>query len=334
MKPGGRAARTARRRPEGDFATGPVAVVGLGLIGGGMVRGLRAARPNREILVVEPDAETRAAVRRARLATEVLPEITAAIGAARVVVIATPLAAVDSVLARLATHIAPEALLTDVVGIKLPMAELVARHLPDIAYVGAHPMAGGARGGFANSRADMFRGSTVGISPGPRASAAQVAAIRALWRTLEANPVDLSAEDHDRAVALTSHLPYAIGLALDRLAADRTGAARLAGPSFHDMTKRVLFAPEVMAAVVASNPFIADTLRALAGECGRLADLIAARPAALVTEAVAARGRHLTAAARRANGAPAKSARAKPAFAKPAFAKPGLKKAGGALDQR
>ncbi len=276
-----------------DFIEGPVAVVGIGLIGGALVRGIRAARPSCEIIAVDPDRETRSAVRRARLAVEVLPDVTAEIGAARTIVIAAPVAALGGILDRLAVHMRSDALLSDVIGVKLVVAELIARRLPGVPYVGTHPMAGGARSGFANSRADTFRGSTVAISPGPHASPAQVRGIRGLWKAVGASPMDVTPEDHDRIVALTSHLPYLIGLSLARVAADRLGKVRLVGPSFHDVTKRVRFEPEIMAAVVANNPFIVQTLRQMAGELGRLADLISRDPGALVAEASNARGLHL-----------------------------------------
>jgi len=276
-----------------DFAEGPLAVVGMGLIGGALVRGIRAAQPRRDIIAVDPDAETRAAVRRARLGVQVVPEVGEAVGAARTIVVASPIAALGGILDRLGKHMRPDALLSDVIGVKVSVASLVARRLPGVAYVGAHPMAGGARGGFANSRADVFRESTVAISPGPKARPAHVRAIRALWEAVGARPIDLSAEDHDRSVAFTSHLPYLMGLSLARLTADRPGTARLAGPSFHDVTKRVSFEPNIMAAVVAHNPFMPDVLRDLAGEVLRLADLIDKDPAALVNEASAARLRHL-----------------------------------------
>jgi cyclohexadieny/prephenate dehydrogenase len=282
--------RSVRR--DGYF-DGPLAVVGIGLIGGALVRGLRAADPGREILAVDPDPDTREAVRRAELAVEVFPEITAAVGAARTVVLATPMAALGGSLDGLARHMHPEAVLSDAIGVKLPVASLVARRLPGVAYVGAHPIAGGAAGGFANSRADAFRGSTVTISPGPNARPVHVDAIQGLWEALGARPVRLSAEDHDREVAFTSHLPYLLGLALARLAAERPGTARVAGPSFRDLTKRVGFNPEIMGSVVANNPFVPDALRALAGEVLRLAGVIEADPPAFLAEAASIRGQHL-----------------------------------------
>ena len=276
-----------------DFIEGPLAIIGLGLIGGGLARAVRAAHPKFEIIAIDSDRAATAAVRRARIVTEVYPEIDRAIGLAKTIVIATPIAALPKILGGLATHMRPDALLSDVIGVKVAVADLVAHHLPAVSYVGAHPMAGGARSGFANSRADTFRGNAVVISPGPNASPAQVRQIRALWRGIGAHTIDLSPPDHDRSVALTSHLPYLIGICLARLASGGSRAGvRVAGPSFHDVTKRVRFDPEVMAAVVSHNPFMAKTLRDMAEQCRDLADLITDNPRALVKTARLARGRY------------------------------------------
>ncbi|HXJ23273.1 MAG TPA: prephenate dehydrogenase/arogenate dehydrogenase family protein [Polyangia bacterium] len=281
-----------RLRPS-EFRHGPLAIVGMGLIGGALAKAVRTADPDREIIAIDPDPSTRAAIRRLRLATKVVSGVDGTIEAARTIVVASPIAALGAILGRLAQHMRPDALLSDAIGVKLQVASLIARRLPSVAYVGAHPMAGGARGGFENSRDDLFRGSPVIISPGPNARPAHLQAVRGLWRAVGAYPIQMSAEDHDRGVALTSHLPYAVGLSLIRLAAERPAAFRLTGPSFHDVTKRVDFEPKIMAAVVASNPFIPDVLRQMAAKILRLADLIERNPADLLAEARRIRRTHL-----------------------------------------
>ncbi len=265
-------------------ALGPIGIVGLGLVGGSLAKALRRARPGTRLIAVEPQAAARRLARRQGLVELVLPRPTAALAQCRLVVLAMPISALEPVLGALRPHLAEDVLLTDTLAVKAPVRAAVARHLPGVAFVGAHPMAGGEHGGLEHSRAELFDGKPVVVS-GPPRLAREVAA---LWRAAGAEPVRLDADTHDRVVALTSHLPYLAALALVSLAARRP-RRHVAGRGFFDATRRADFAPEVMAASVARNPHAATAARALAAELRRLAGLLESGPETFVRHAAQVR---------------------------------------------
>ncbi len=273
-------------KPASDLPRPPYAIVGLGLLGGSMAKAART-RLGVDIVAVEVDEGTRNAALHDGNAQQALATAGPQLSQCGLVVVAVPFGALASVLASIAPHLAADALLTDLVGVKAPVAELVARLAPNASYIGSHPMAGGTQSGYQHSRADLFEGATIAVCP-PSLSSPNLAPLQQLWQRLGGTPFLLSPSDHDRVVAATSHLPYTAALALVRVA-QRHGSEQLAGRGFADATRRADFAPEMMAKVVAENPFMPQTLREAAEELLRLAELIESSKDAFVGEAEEAR---------------------------------------------
>jgi prephenate dehydrogenase len=268
----------------------PVAVVGLGLVGGSLARALRERVSGIHLVAIDPDPDTRARARREGVANVVRARVDEAVRECRLVVLGVPLGVVGPVLSTLAPYLAPEALLTDVVGLKAPVQRLARRLLPRARYVGSHPMAGGEHGGFRHSRADLFDGRTVVVCPSSRP--ADVRRIDAVWRATGARVVHLTPAAHDRVVAITSHLPYLAALGLVRVAEREHDGAHVAGRGFADATRRADFEPGVMAAVVGHNPHAPRALRAMARELELMAAAIDRDPASLQAIAEHARDLH------------------------------------------
>jgi prephenate dehydrogenase len=146
-------------------------------------------------------------------------------------------------------------------------------------YVPGHPLAGRERHGPAAARADLFLGRTWALCPLPETSPDAVAAVTALAQACGADPVPTDPATHDRWVALVSHAPHLVAVAMAaRLAPSAVpgDALRLAGQGLRDVTRiaagdsalwrQILLAnagpvAEVVAAVAAD---LADAARALA----------------------------------------------------------------------
>lgn len=245
-----------------------VAVVGLGLIGGSLARAL-AAKGYR-VLGVEPRARARAAARRAKAVAAFLPGVGAALARADVVLLAAPPLANRELLREIAGA-APgrRPIVSDVSSVKRPiLAE--ARRLRGVDFVGGHPMAGRERGGFAASDASLFEGRPWVLCGG---SARARRALAALARAAGARPVAVPAGEHDRAVALLSHLPQLVSWALAD-AARRDPVARrrlgLAGPGWADMTRLARSPRGLWREIVGENRRELDrALRAFLSALGR-----------------------------------------------------------------
>lgn len=234
-----------------------VAVLGLGLIGGSLVRAL--ARHGHRVRGHDADPAARSLAQAAGAAPHgehrwtVPGTVTATVADAELVVLAVPLPAVPPVLDELAAagHAGP---LTDVTSVKAPVRDLVAAHHPAARFVGGHPMAGRETSGFAAGDAGLFAGCAwvLCLEPGQTALPDWLA-LADLLTTIGARVVPSTADEHDRAVAAVSHVPHLLAAALAAGAAGNPLAGTLAAGSYRDGTRVAGTRPELMAAMCGGN---------------------------------------------------------------------------------
>jgi prephenate dehydrogenase len=226
-----------------------VCVIGLGLIGGSL---LRSVRNGWGATTSEEDA---AAARADGFTVESTVDEALRRAAAQdaLVVLAVPLAAVAEVLGRVA-ELAPECLLTDVVSVKSPVVELVRRRAPRARYAGGHPMAGKSESGWAAGSDGLFQGASWVVTLEPDTDPAVWREVAGLALDLGARVVPATAAEHDAAVARVSHLPHVLAAVLAATGADGGPLAlALAAGSFWDGTRVAGSPPELVLAMCEGN---------------------------------------------------------------------------------
>jgi len=236
---------------------GSVGVVGLGLMGASLAMGVRRASPGARLVAVEPRDEVRERALRERVVDEALPAPGPSLAACPLVVLCTPVAAIEELLLPLGRLLADGAVLTDVGGAKERVVALARERVrAGVAFVGAHPMFGG-QGGYGGAAADKWTGGTVAVCTD--APAAAVERVAALHQALGARVERCTAREHDAAVAMVSHLPYLVASAL-ALAAREAGplAMSLAGPGLRDMTRLAAFPFDIQGEVARRNAHLPE----------------------------------------------------------------------------
>ena len=190
-----------------------VAVIGMGLIGGSLLRALAAS--GHWVIGYDLDPSTRAMARTAAAQApkdarwQVAGSISDAVSAADLVVVATPLTAVAHVLDEVATA-GYSGLVTDVVSVKEPVRELVARRLRGsglrlAGYVGGHPMAGKETAGFAATDPALFHGCAWVLCLDQETSLDDWLTLARLFTSLGARVVPTTAEEHDEGLVDAAH---------------------------------------------------------------------------------------------------------------------------------
>lgn len=215
-------------------------VHGTGLLGASVGLGLRSR--GWEVAGWDPDPEALAeAVRRGAISSRLDGPGTTA----DLVVLAAPPNAITRSLGDMDT----DALVTDIAGVKAPVVA-AATHLPH--FVGGHPMAGGETSGASLATRTMFHGATwVLTSDG--ADAEDLTRMKMITSSLGANPLVMTAQEHDAAVARVSHLPHVIAAALMRLGDADKATLSLAGTGFRDLTRIAAGDSTWWAEVLAAN---------------------------------------------------------------------------------
>ncbi|HEX3577095.1 MAG TPA: prephenate dehydrogenase/arogenate dehydrogenase family protein [Thermoanaerobaculia bacterium] len=179
-------------------------IAGLGLIGGSIGLALRRRGWRVAFFDSDPDLDPGEA------ADE---RVTSLDGDTDVVILATP---VDVAVPLLANVHAP--LITSVCSVMAPL-----RAIADDRFVAGHPLAGSAARGINAARADLFEGATWFIDRDD-------VTVREIIAACGAHAEIVDADEHDRAVALTSHLPQILSTALAAYLHDQAVDLRFAGP--------------------------------------------------------------------------------------------------------
>lgn len=211
-----------------------VAIVGVGLLGGSLAYALEG-RCARRIGVVGPGEDPDAALR----AVDEVRTLEAAVAEADVVVLATPVRTIVELVPRVATLAKPGTLVTDLGSTKGAVVAAMtraARERPDVAFAGGHPMRGGVQSGVEHASADLFEGAPWLLCPVATMGEDGIGRAGELARAAGAEPIVMSCDEHDPALALVSHLPYVVASALAERLAARPDAQPLAGTGWQRIT--------------------------------------------------------------------------------------------------
>ena len=235
---------------------GRLAIVGTGLLGTSVaLAAKRAGVASVRGWDADPATLREAAVERASSLAD-------AVKGAELVVVSVPVGSVVAAV-RDALAAAPEATVTDVGSTKRVLTAV-----EDPRFVAGHPLAGGATGGPGRASADLFDGAVWFLTPSPAADASRIEVVQRFVAALGARTVRLDPAEHDRLLAVTSHLPHALANLLMRAAA-RAGEDALgyAGASLREMTRVAGANPSMWADIFVDNgDLIAAALEELGAE--------------------------------------------------------------------
>ncbi len=241
-------------RKEPAATSGPVLIIGSGLLGASIGLALTALDIRVRVRDASPVAEALAR----DLGAGDLDDPSAE--PPTLVVVATPPDVTAGVVGA-ALHSYPNAIVTDVASVKgVILDELQSFGNLDLTrYVGGHPMAGREKSGAAAATGELFAGRPWVICPHETTSTEAELTLRHLATDLGASPLVMSADEHDHAVSLVSHVPQLISsLTAARLVDAPEEALGLAGQGLRDLTRIAASDPKLWTAIITGN---ADAIR-------------------------------------------------------------------------
>jgi cyclohexadieny/prephenate dehydrogenase len=255
--------------PLSSLSKETVAIVGVGLIGGSLGAALKQRKAAGRVIGVGRDASRLEAARHAGLIDEGSTDLAEVARRATLIVFCTPVdkvaEGVRTALAGLSSSGTPRTanssklLLTDAGSVKGPICNSLA-DVPN--FLGAHPIAGSHRQGFDAADANLFQGKVCVITPRESAAQDAVARLEHFWQSVGMRTVTMTPDDHDAALAMTSHLPHVIASAL---AGTLTPTNRpLTGTGFRDTTRVAAGDPTLWTGILLNNAaHMIDALEAM-----------------------------------------------------------------------
>ncbi|MCK0176309.1 MULTISPECIES: prephenate dehydrogenase [Mycobacteriaceae] len=259
-------------------------VLGLGLIGGSLLRAAEAA--DRDAFGYNRSVEGAQAARFDGFdANEDLDQVlTRAADSEALIVLAVPMPALPLMLDHISAA-APRCPLTDVISVKGAVLQEVTSHGLLDNYVGGHPMAGTAHSGWAAGDAQLFTGAPWVVSVDDHVRPGVFADVMQLALDCHAVVVPARSDEHDAAAAAISHLPHLLAEALSVTAGEIPLAYALAAGSFRDGTRVAGTSPDLVRAMCEANAAdllptldraieLLGSVRASLAERGSVAELV------------------------------------------------------------
>jgi len=255
-------------------------IIGVGLIGGSVARALRNANVVNHIVGAGRDAAHLATAKKLGVIDEYTTDFADAASDADVVLIATPLGAIQGVMAAIKPVVTADTVITDVGSAKECVIDnfrtVFGELLPG--FVPGHPIAGTEQSGVEASFAELFQERRVILSPHAKTSTRALDTVRQLWQTCGAVVVEMEAHHHDEVLAATSHLPHMLAFALvDTLARmnDRREIFEYAAGGFRDFTRIASSDPDMWHDIFMSNrKEIVKVLQAFNADLHRLTQAV------------------------------------------------------------
>jgi prephenate dehydrogenase len=256
---------------------GPVAIIGVGLMGGSLGLALRARAGAQDIRGFDPDAAAVQAGLERGAITHGCASADEAVEGAAAVFVAAPVGMIAG-LARAALGASSDDCVVSDVGSSKSgvLAQLSA--VERERFIGGHPICGSERGGVEHAREDLFVGATYFLTPPAEARPDLFERLHTIVAATGARPSSIDPDVHDRLMALVSHLPHVIASALIHQAAATAPqgreALRSAGPSFTDLTRVAGANPPLWADILVANR--EAVIRAIEDQRERLGEVVTA----------------------------------------------------------
>lgn len=217
-----------------------VMIVGTGLMGGALGGAIVKKRLARHVIGFDLKKKNGVRAKSLRQVTQVSRDFLAELKRADLIMLAVPVSATAKILGRIAGHVSRNCLVMDLGSVKADMVRAGDCYFPHGQFVGCHPMVGSEKSGPQPVSTQFFSGKKCFVCPGKKSSRQNIAKAMHFWRALGAVPVLMSAGEHDRAMAIVSHLPQMISSVLVASLAQKKNLFRVkkyAGPAWRDTTR-------------------------------------------------------------------------------------------------
>lgn len=229
-----------------------VTIVGTGLLGGSVGLALRLTGFKGTIVGTGSRPATLGTALAHGCVHEVQESPVQAVKGSDLVVIAAPVGKIPGILGQLSTCLESHTVVTDVGSTKFSIVTAAEAEGLEGRFVGAHPMAGSESTGPLAARADLFKGKPVILTPAGRTEPGALQKVESFWTSFGMQVFHMSPQEHDRLVAVISHLPHAVAVMLVQLA-EQNGALPVASTGFADTTRLAMGDSELWADIFLDN---------------------------------------------------------------------------------
>jgi cyclohexadieny/prephenate dehydrogenase len=188
-----------------------VSIIGCGLIGSSILKAIKKKNLVKEINVFDQSKEVTGYLKKENICSNVFSDIRECVKNSDLVIIATPLSSYKEIILSIKEHLKKNTILTDTGSVKKEVIKIIHNiNLKEIFWIPSHPIAGTEESGPKAGYAEMFEDRWCIISPPENCEEEPIKNLKEFWQSIGSKVKVMSAEEHDKILSLTSHLPHAI----------------------------------------------------------------------------------------------------------------------------
>ena len=188
-----------------------VSIIGCGLIGSSVFRALKKNGSVKKVITFDSDKSVSEIIKKENLSDRIVSSPEEAVSNADLVLISTPLSSFELAVDSIKKYLKSESILTDTSSVKKGANAVVKKmNFKNISWIPSHPVAGTEKSGPRAGSPDLFKGRWTILTPDSKIKDSDVKKVSLFWESMGSKVKIMSAEDHDKILSLTSHLPHVI----------------------------------------------------------------------------------------------------------------------------
>ena len=225
-----------------------VSIIGCGLIGSSVFRALKKSKSVKKVITFDSDKSVSEIIKKENLSDKIISNPKEAVNNSDLVLISTPLSSFESAVNSVKEHLKFGAILTDTNSVKKGADAIIKKmNLKNISWIPSHPVAGTEKSGPKSGLSDLFKDRWTILTPGSEIKDSEIKKLSLFWESMGSKVKIMSAEDHDKILSLTSHLPHVIAYNIVKTVGDnekiKQDVIRYSAGGLRDFTR-----------IAASNP--------------------------------------------------------------------------------
>lgn len=242
-----------------------IGVVGLGIIGGSLVKAIHKKGLADWIVAYNRNPEAAEMALQEGTVQQAAEEIDTSFAGCEIIFICVPVDKISEIVQKLSHVVDKNTILTDVGSTKSDVIRAVSQIPLTCPFIGGHPMAGSEATGYRAARANLFENAYYILTPVQGTPGWAVDKLKGFVQGFGALPIVLEPSRHDYATAAISHVPHVLAAALVNAVQRLDGEDRimhtLAAGGFKDITRIASSSPEIWESICRTNKEnIADIL--------------------------------------------------------------------------
>ena len=188
-----------------------VTIIGCGLIGSSIFKGLKKIGSIKKIITYDQDKTVTEIIKKDRLSDEIFDSVGEAVKNSDLVIIATPISSFESVLNSIKDNLKTGSILTDTCSVKTGVGKILEKiNLKNSICIPGHPVAGTENSGPKAGTSDLFKNRWTILTPKKNIDEKAIKEVSNFWESMGSKVKIMSDVDHDKILSFTSHLPHAI----------------------------------------------------------------------------------------------------------------------------